>query len=486
MTFNARSPDSDQVQDITWTKELRLPFIEPFASNYNKSQKENCSIICADSRKFLTEIPDESVSCIITSPPYGELKDYGTSDQIGFGQNLEGEYFPDLENIFSELHRVAKAGASMWIVLDMMREGGETIPLPWEVINRARNSGWVFQDLVIWDKGKSLPWSNRGRFRGVCEYILLLGKGKLTNFNLDAVRDSENLSSYWVKYPERYHPDGKAPSDLWHFPIPNQGSWSNKQSRHHCPFPVGLIARMIRISTKPGDVVLDPFSGTGSVPGVSSYLGRFGLGVEINQEFVHDFDEEGFNSIIERCTVDLPVEPKKGIRNFIIDLRMQKYPKTLFSGLLRGDELNTKASDTIGAFLITSASRSRSSKNENLVSGDLGKIKLEILLKEGADFEAATNSVESRLKKAPLTLFGIQATVNIKKYTEWANEEFISSFKTKKWYVYRSGRFYNYQERIDRKKLLEVLLNELNKTGRSMPTILSVLEVAIEPPLKYS
>ncbi|CAN5552768.1 hypothetical protein BH10ACI1_BH10ACI1_28300 [soil metagenome] len=288
--------------------------------------KEKSVLLCADSRTALSKFPENSISCIITSPPYGDLKNYGSDNQIGFGQNWENEYLPDLELIFSESYKICKSGAAMWVVLDMIKEGGEMIPLPWEVITRARSAGWTFHDLVIWDKGKSLPWSGKGKFRGVCEYILLLGKGKLGKFNLDAVRDSENLSSYWVKYPERYHPDGKAPSDLWHFPIPNQGSWSKKQSRHYCPFPVGLVARMIAISTTPGDIVLDPFAGTGSVSTIADYLDRFGVGIEINSSFTKDFKDFGFDAIMEKAEIELPNKntTNNSLRETIIKLRMQK------------------------------------------------------------------------------------------------------------------------------------------------------------------
>ena len=318
--------------------------------------KCNCTLLNADARTALSNLPDASVACIITSPPYAGLKDYGSSDQIGYGQDREGEYFPDLQNILRELLRVAKPGAALWMVLDTLKESGKTVPLPWEVITRATEVGWTFHDLVVWDKGKSLPWSNHGRFRGVCEYILLLGKGKLANFNIDAARDADHLSPYWVKYPERYHPDGKAPSDLWHFPIPTQGSWSKGQIRHFCPFPVALIARMLSISTNVGDIVLDPFSGTGSVITVASYMKRCGIGTELNTAFVEDFDKIGYQALMNLANVELSQAGVHGnsLRVIIIDLRMLKYAKTLFLEISRGDRLNGHARDYIGIFFLRS------------------------------------------------------------------------------------------------------------------------------------
>ena len=220
-----------------------------------------CNLFAADCREFLKSVPAESVDCVITSPPYGEMKNYGSSIQIGFGQRTTEEYLPDLQQVFTELYRVSAKGAALWVVLDTWKSNGDTIPLPWEVSARARASGWSFHDFIVWDKGRSLPWSHRGRFRGVCEYILLLGKGRLKTFNLRAVRETSDLAAYWVKYPERYHPDGKAPSDLWHFQIPTQGSWAPSARRHFCPFPTGLVERMVEISSNEGEIVLDPFAG---------------------------------------------------------------------------------------------------------------------------------------------------------------------------------------------------------------------------------
>ena len=445
--------------------------------------KERAILLCADSRVALSKFPENSVSCIITSPPYGDLKNYGSDNQIGFGQNWENEYLPDLEMIFSELYKISKSGGAMWIVLDMIKEGGEMIPLPWEVITRAKSAGWTFHDLVIWDKGKSLPWSNKGKFRGVCEYILLLGKGKLNNFKLDAVRDSENLSSYWVKYPERYHPDGKAPSDLWHFPIPTQGSWSKKQSRHYCPFPIRLIARMIAISTNPGDLICDPFAGTGSVTAVASYLNRLGIGIEINRDFVDEFEEFGFDAITENAQIELPNKnaTNNSLRETIIKLRMNKYPKALFSGLSRADQLGTKAREYIEKFFIKSSSISQTEKNKSLNSSNLGKIELQILLKDKADINLVKDSINKRIKVAPLSIFGIKAVIEVIPFKEWSDNTYTSSLKEKNWYLYKNGNFHNFAKDFKNNNLKQELEDQnLSK----MPSIISSIKLAVESPVK--
>lgn len=447
--------------------------------------KIRCVIANTDSRMGLPLLPSASIDCIITSPPYAGIKDYGTSGQIGFGQSREDEYLPDMESVFTELFRVAKPGATLWVVLDMIKESGEMVSLPWEVITRARQVGWTFHDIVIWDKGKSLPWSTPGRFRGVCEYILLLGKGKLACFNIDTVRDTDHLSSYWIKYPERYHPDGKAPSDLWHFPIPNQGSWAKGQSRHQCPFPVGLVGRMISISTKPGDIVLDPFSGTGSVAAVASHLGRHAIGMEINHSFVDEFDESGFDALVKRAQAEMPNTKTIGgsLREIIINLRMLKYCKTLFAGIARGDRLSGNARESIEAFFIPVAYQTKPSDTGQVVAKDLGHIKVQVLLRVEANKKVIEEEIQQRVGVAPLTLFGIQADVEVVPFDIWNQEGFMSPIPDSTWYIYRSGKFYHYDTEVNTEDLLDALRAESNHTRTKVPSIVSNIKIELKDPI---
>jgi DNA modification methylase len=121
--------------------------------------KDGSVLICADSRRVLDQLPENLVNTTVTSPPYGDLKNYGRVRQIGFGQSLGDEYLSDIQIVLKSLFRVTKTGGALWLVLDMLRSSGHTIALPWEVIDRARQAGWTFQDTIVWDKGRS----NRGK-----------------------------------------------------------------------------------------------------------------------------------------------------------------------------------------------------------------------------------------------------------------------------------------------------------------------------------
>lgn len=445
----------------------------------------NWMLIQGDARAFLPRLPDNVVACTVTSPPYAALKNYGAPGQLGFGQDITREYLPDVERVLQELFRVTRCGGALWLVLDTLKEAREASLLPWEFITRARKAGWIFHDLIVWDKGRSLPWSNAGRFRAVFEHIVLLGKGPLSEFNLAAVREVEHLSPYWVRYPERYHPSGKAPTNLWHFPIPVQGSWNNGQSRHFCPFPVGLVGRMIAVTTRPGDIVLDPFAGTGTVLAVATHLKRFAVGIEINRKFVSEFARFGRSSLAARARAELSDRhDNSSLHTILVKLRMLKYPKTLFTELERGDRLNGNARDSIGVFLIASARRAHSgAASHKGVSAPLGDMTLFLLARPGADTNRLATAIAQRVGVPPLSKFGIRATVAIVPYERWSRVGFAARLSRRgAWCVYRLGRFYRYHERVAARALHTVLLSECNNTRRKVPTIISRLKVHVTVP----
>ena len=87
-------------------------------------RSSRCVIVQGDSRELLRRLPPRSVSCVLTSPPYGSLKNYGSRGQVGYGQDLAKEYLPDLRKIFEELHRIVVEGGALWLVLDTVKTNG--------------------------------------------------------------------------------------------------------------------------------------------------------------------------------------------------------------------------------------------------------------------------------------------------------------------------------------------------------------------------
>lgn len=273
----------------------------------------------------------------ITSPPYGALKDYGHKDQIGFGQR-EDEYLMDMRRVFRTLFANTKADGSMWVIADTLRprRSGDGIwpiqLLPFQLANEATSEGWILRDVIIWIKDKTLPWSSRGRMRNGFEYVLLFVKSSSFKYHVDRLREPDDLEQWWVRYPERYNPQGKAPANVWAVPIPVQGSWANTAVTHACPLPVDLVERALLLSTDEGDVVLDPFAGSGVVVAEARRLARRGLGVELVQRHIDAFHSTVLPEITERRGVDVLQQLQarsEALRRTILDLRSVKYPKVL-------------------------------------------------------------------------------------------------------------------------------------------------------------
>ena len=273
----------------------------------------------------------------ITSPPYGSLKDYGHKDQIGYGQR-EDEYLMDMRRVFRTLFTHTKANGSLWMVADTLRRplaGDSVWPmqlLPFQLAQEATSEGWILRDVIIWIKDKTLPWSGRGRMRNSFEYILFFVKSPSFKYHVDRLREPDDLEQWWVRYPERYNPHGKAPSNVWAVPIPVQGSWANTAVKHACPLPADLVERMLLLSSDNGDTVLDPFAVSGVVVAEARRLERRGVGVELVQRHIDAFHTTVLPEITERRGIDKLQqlhERSEELRKTIIDLRSVKYPKVL-------------------------------------------------------------------------------------------------------------------------------------------------------------
>lgn len=273
----------------------------------------------------------------ITSPPYATLVDYGSENQIGFGQSYE-DYLESCKSIFQSVHQWTLDTGSMWVVADSLldrRKNGSPsrlVPLPFELAAQAESVGWTLREVVIWRKDRTRPWSHHGKLRNGFEYVLFFVKSNSFTFNVDRLRDTGNLKSWWVKYPERHNPWGMSPDNVWEIPIPVQGSWDNAAFRHACPFPPELVRRMVVLSSDEGDVVFDPFAGSGAVVTGAIQEGRRGLGIELNPEYVSLFRESAPAVRREK----LESKPVSVMTQRLLELRMLKYPKELAKQVLRG------------------------------------------------------------------------------------------------------------------------------------------------------
>lgn len=235
------------------------------------------------------------VDAIITSPPYGGLKDYAHPDQIGWAQSYE-KYLQECRDVFASVSEICRPTATMWLIADTLRSrtrgsASRLLPLPFDLADQAEKEGWILRDVIVWRKDRTLPWSGRGRLRNTFEYVLQLVRGDNYKYYLDRLRSYGDREPWWVRFPERYSPLGTAPSNVWDIPIPRQGSWHATSTPHQCPLPKELVHRLLLLSTDTGDVVLDPFAGSGVVITAATELNRRAIGIEINGEYVAAFEK---------------------------------------------------------------------------------------------------------------------------------------------------------------------------------------------------
>lgn len=291
-----------------------------------------------DSRKISETLDkDVQIQTTITSPPYFDMKDYGVEGQVGYGQKYE-DYLEDLKSIFKQVFHQTKDDGTLWIIIDTFKRNHNIVPLPFDLTAKLQQVGWLLQDIIIWKKDKTVPWSNNGFTQRKFEYILLFSKSPKFKNNKDRIRvyDTRQLKKWWVKYPERYNPRGKALDEIWEYPIPVQGSWGDKYIRHFCPLPKDMVSNMIQISTDEGDLVFDPFAGTGTVLSQSAYMNRKYVGFELNPSYINQFESYLQNTLESGKSDYAKLIENQGQNEFeetILNLRALKYGRLLVKKL---------------------------------------------------------------------------------------------------------------------------------------------------------
>ena len=410
------------------------------------------------------------LTATITSPPYGSLKDYGHSSQIGYGQP-EDEYLVDLRRIFRSIFQHTKPNGAMWVVADTLRvrQGdGEIWPLkllPFELAREAEKAGWTLRDSIVWIKDKTLPWSGRGRMRNAFEHILFFVKSPAFKYRLDRLREPNELEQWWVRYPERYNPQGKAPSNVWAVPIPVQGSWANTAVQHACPLPADLIERMVLLSTDSGDVVLDPFAGSGVVVAEAQRLERRGLGVELVQRYVDAFHSTVLPEITERRGSDIVQERSReseSLQKTILDLRVVKFPKVV---IVESRQIDPTLPTPFAAYAFK-----RSQQTHGRTALDL------VIALNPSDMERADDYRRAAIRatrRRPASKFGIDAEVRIV-----STDDLSNLHKGRQLWGYVGGRTHATVGRCSRSRLDKLTIEP---SRHDIPPILSNVRVDESP-----
>jgi DNA modification methylase len=303
----------------------------------------SAEVIVGDNRETLKRLPEQSVQTVVTSPPYWGLRDYGEGDQIGL-EPTPDEFVEQLCLVFDEVWRVLKDDGTLWLNLgdsyaamrdskatpDTLRAGDGTkvstaanrnpanlkqaglkhkdlVGIPWRVAFALQARGWYLRSDIIWHKPNPMPESVTDRPTKSHEYIFLLTKSPRYYYDYEAVKEEaspESIARMQRGVSENHKNTNGAPGQTPHsMNRPREYDKSretadtrNKRSvwtvstkaykeAHFATYPPELIEPCILAGCAEGDIVLDPFSGSGTTGEMALKHGRNYIGLELNPEY---------------------------------------------------------------------------------------------------------------------------------------------------------------------------------------------------------
>mgnify|MGYP003137194805 CR=1 FL=1 len=287
-----------------------------------------------DALETLAGLGAGSVQCCVTSPPYWGLRDYGHPGQLGL-EPTPGEYVARMVAVFAEVRRVLRDAGTLWLNLGdsyqpdhiqrarpnqgLNKRNARTherrsapglrpknlVGVPWRVAFALQEDGWYLRSDIIWEKPNPMPENVPDRPTRAHEYLFLLTKKARYYYDADAI--SRPIAE---KTAKRYEYEFGGPKNsaleaggakLTAPGTRRMGRWDTPETRrarsvwtiatqpysgaHFAVMPPALIEPCIKAGTKPGDLVLDPFSGAGTVGMVARRLQRSYVGIELNPEY---------------------------------------------------------------------------------------------------------------------------------------------------------------------------------------------------------
>lgn len=295
---------------------------------------DSATLWLGDALQVLRTLPDESVDCCVTSPPYYGLRDYGEAGQYGL-EPVPAQYVATMCAVFAEVRRVLAKDGTCWINLGdtyaskanagvsvgrtRRADRAELIPrrvnttaeapyksllmIPSRVAWGLIEDGWTLRNRIVWNKTDAMPESVKDRLANRHEELFLLTRSSRYWFDLDAIREpavNPDSGKTWAQRrangaPGRHGPEGAAasqdsdyatspagrnPGDVWNI------STAGFPAAHFAVMPPTLAERCILAGCRPGGVVLDPFAGSGTTGMVATRHGRRFVGIDLSAQYL--------------------------------------------------------------------------------------------------------------------------------------------------------------------------------------------------------
>lgn len=305
---------------------------------------ESITLHHGDSLAVLQALPDQSVDCCVTSPPYFGLRDYGQEGQYGL-EASPAEYVETMRALFAEVRRVLAADGTLWLNIGDSYSGGgaggggkhatigqeiamnsrnstehyrrvglgpkNLLGIPWRTALALQDDGWILRNDIIWAKPNAMPESVTDRLSTRHEHVFMMSKSRTYWFDLDPVREpvvypagssalnwardtkEADVPGQSMKQHRTGREHGKAsavnlsqsdrgrnPGDVW--TVATQPF----SEAHFAVMPQALAERAILAGCKPGGTVLDPFSGSGTTGLAATKHGRRYVGIDLSADYL--------------------------------------------------------------------------------------------------------------------------------------------------------------------------------------------------------
>lgn len=493
----------------------------------------------ADARNMVSKLQSYDVSAkesdeklldtTVTSPPYYDLKEYGSNEKNEVGQHGSYvEYLNELREIFSDVYSATKEDGSLWIVVNTFRRNREIVQLPFDIARVCQNldhgmecpncenlllrgidlvedgktacphcgqsmendNSWILQDIVVWDKNRALPYTKEGRLRNVFEYILCFSKSPDFDLNMDRIREPhpDDFQQWWADFPERYHPRGKLPENIWEFDPPTRGSFTGDVDvfDHPAAFPPKLIERILTLSTDPGDVVLDPFAGSGVTIAQADLMDRNGIGIELNKKYCQAYSELK-QHLLDRDSTNESSVTQEDLDQLICGLRQTKYARELVRTLAGELGLSSPSQLDVHSVLLVS----RELGYQSVAPNTHGHVDVLLIVDNettARDAIAYQETAEETTTIRPCSGFGVKARPIVLTTEEFTTEVADGTYThlPEDMYLYEDGRHYVFTDTISLAEWQEMASNSREWNQRyaddELPPILSNIGLEVNHP----